>query len=81
MSAATASSTGSATVFVRLLDEGVDVWRPVPARRSSEATFRLSDEPVPEHRLEHGVASKALFAVARASDFDKRSQAALVRAG
>jgi hypothetical protein len=96
MSAAMASSTEIDTVFVRLLDEGVDVWRPVPARRLSEATFRLSDAPAPEdetwsfqpgeivvaeHRLENGVVSKELFAVARASDFDQRSQAALSLAG
>ena len=96
MSAATASSTDTATIFVRLLDEGVDVWRPVPARRLSEATYRLSEAPVPEdevwsfqpgdivvaeHRPENGAASKELFAVARASDFDTRSQAALALAG
>ena len=82
----------AAMVYVRLLDEGVDVWRPVAARRLSEATYRLSDAPSPEdetwsfqpgdvvvaeHRLNNGVASEELFAVARASDFDQRSQAAL----
>jgi hypothetical protein len=89
MSAATASSTETVTIFVRLLHEGTDVWRPVPARRLSEATYRLGDSPIPadeawsfqpgdivvaEHRVENGVASTALFAVARATDFDTRSQ-------
>ncbi len=96
MSAETASSTDTATIFVRLVDEGVDVWRPVPARQLSEATYRLSDAPAPEDeawsfqpgdivvaepRLENGVASTELFAVAPASDFDTRSQAAFARAG
>ena len=92
MSAEAASSTEIATVFVRLLDEGVDVWRPVVARRLSEATWRLDKVPVPsderwsfqpgdvvvaEHRSAGGTLSGELFAVARASDFDARSQAAL----
>ncbi len=96
MSAAMASSTDTATIFVRLVDEGVDVWRPVPARRLSEATYQLSDAPAPddeawsfqpgdivvaEHRLLDGVASRELFAVARASDFDARSQAAFALVG
>lgn len=29
-------------VYVRLLDEGVDVWRPVPATVVSGGTFRLA---------------------------------------
>ena len=29
-------------VYVRLLDEGVDVWRPVPAKPQAAGTFRLS---------------------------------------
>ena len=28
-------------VYVRLLDEGTDVWRPVPATALSDGTFRL----------------------------------------
>jgi hypothetical protein len=94
MSAATASFTD--VVHVRLLDEGVDVWRPVPARRLSEATWRLGDAAVPpdetwsfqpgdvvvaEHRLKDGVVSEQLFAVARATDFDARSEGAVALAG
>jgi hypothetical protein len=30
-----------ATVFVRLPDEGVDVWRPVPATASGNRQYRL----------------------------------------
>ncbi len=90
MSAAMASST-EVDVFVRLLDEGTDVWRPVPARRLSETTYRLSDAPIPEdevwsfqpgdivvaeHRMKNGTPSHELVAIARASDFDERSQTA-----
>ena len=28
-------------VYVKLLDEGTDVWRPVPAERQSDGSFRL----------------------------------------
>jgi hypothetical protein len=91
MSAATASSTETDIVFVRLLDEGTDVWRPVSAKRLSETTYKLSSAPVPEdeawsfqpgdivvaeHRMKDGAPSGELVAVARASDFDQRSQAA-----
>jgi hypothetical protein len=42
-----------AVVFVRLLDEGVDVWRPVPAAALSDGTFRLGQpndyDPETEH--------------------------------
>lgn len=46
MSEATASSTE--TVFVRLLGEGVDVWRPVAATLLESGLFRLDDAPVPD---------------------------------
>ena len=45
MSAATASSTE--TIFVRLLGEGVDVWRPVRATALGQDTFRLEPDPAP----------------------------------
>jgi len=32
-------------VFVRLLDEGVDVWRPVRAKRLSGTVYRIVDQP------------------------------------
>jgi hypothetical protein len=33
---------GSGTeVYVKLLDEGVDVWRPVPATKQPDGSFRL----------------------------------------
>jgi hypothetical protein len=28
-------------VYVKLLDEGVDVWRPVPATKQADGSFRL----------------------------------------
>lgn len=36
------------TVYVALLDEGVDVWRPVPAAHIGDDVYRLSADPVPE---------------------------------
>ena len=93
MSAATASST-DVTIFVRLLDEGVDVWRPVQARRLSETTYQISKEAVPEGEVwafapgdivvaEHrGPAHEAsLVAVALATRFDDRSWSGFRKAG
>jgi hypothetical protein len=38
-----------AVIFVKLLDEGVDVWRPVPAEQVSPGVFRIpADAAVPE---------------------------------
>lgn len=37
--------SGNAEIFVRLLDEGVDVWRPIKAERLSENIFKVSDQP------------------------------------
>lgn len=48
MSAAMASSTHAAIVYVRLLDEGTEVWRPVDAERLGATTYRLSERPKPE---------------------------------
>lgn len=31
------------TIYVRLLDEGTDVWRPVVATELSDGTFRLAE--------------------------------------
>ena len=33
------------TVYVALLDEGVDVWRPAPARRVDDATYEILRPP------------------------------------
>jgi hypothetical protein len=41
MSARQATSTDAA-VYVRLLDEGTDVWRPVPALAFPDGTFQLT---------------------------------------
>ena len=81
-----ASPTQPTRVFVRLLDEGVDVWRPVAARQVSASTYQLSEEPVPEAESwsyppgEFVVAElrtlsegRVLVAVAKASAFDTRS--------
>ncbi len=86
MSAATVSSTDWTEVHVRILDEAVDVWRPVKAHPISEHVFRLSGDPAPEdeqwafapgdevvverRRADQG---SVLVAVARALDLDERS--------
>jgi hypothetical protein len=47
MSAATGSSTMSSKdeiIYVALLDEGIDVWRPVVARRISGDTYLIADQ-------------------------------------
>ena len=89
MSAARASSTEIATVFVRLLDEGTDVWRPVSARRLGETTYQIADDPVPNdeawsfqpgdivvvERRQGDGQDEPLIAVARATHFDERSWA------
>ena len=96
MSVAMASSTEIATVFVRLLDEGTDVWRPVKARRLGETTYQIADEPAPEdeawafqpgdivvveHRQDAASETGPLIAVARATHFDERSWASRRRVG
>lgn len=87
MSAATVSSTDWTTVHVRIVDEAVDVWRPVLARAISEHVFRLADEAVPEdeqwafqpgdevvveRRTDQGKGD-VLIAVARATNVDEPS--------
>lgn len=94
MSAATASSTDSAEVHVRILDEAVDVWRPVKAYAVSDHVFRLSDAAAPagerwafapgdevvvERRTDGD--EEILIAVARALDRDEPSSLWLRRAG
>ena len=37
------SSVGAQTIYVELVDEAVDVWRPVDARVEHSGTFRLPD--------------------------------------
>lgn len=95
MSAATASSTEFATVFVRLLDEGTDVWRPVDARRLGETTYQITDQAVPDHetwsfqpgdivvaeRRQGDADDQPLMAVAQATHFDEPSWASRRRFG
>ena len=69
------------TVFVRLLDEGTDVMRPVPASRVSNGIYKLlkTDDYDPEYETweflpgkrvlcERRGAEAALIAVAEADD-------------
>jgi hypothetical protein len=94
MSAATASSTDWTEVHVRILDDAVDVWRPVKARAVSDHVFRLSDAPAPADERwafapgdEVVVERRAngdedvLIAVARALDRDEPSSLWLRKAG
>jgi hypothetical protein len=34
-----------ATIYLALLDEGVDVWRPVQAERVGDDTYRILNQP------------------------------------
>lgn len=95
MSAVTTSSTELMTVFVRLIDEGTDVWRPVRATRLGETTYRIADDPVPEDEAwsfqpgdivvverRHGDGrDEPLIAVAQATHFDERSWASRRKVG
>jgi hypothetical protein len=36
-------------IFVRLLDENVDVWRPVHAEHISGNRYRIADQPYDRH--------------------------------
>jgi len=92
MSAATVSSTDLATVFVRLLGEGTDVWRPVEAVRLGETTYRLADSAAPEDEtwifqpgdivvVERRRSDDGLIAVALATQLDEPSWALRRKAG
>ncbi len=35
------------TIYVSLLDEGIDVWRPVLAEHVRENVYRIADQPHP----------------------------------
>jgi hypothetical protein len=39
-------------VYVKLLDEGVDVWRPVSAEVASDGAYRLADDQPEGERWE-----------------------------
>ncbi len=92
MSAVMASSTDLATVFVRLLDEGADVWRPVGATRLGETTYQLADVATPEDETwifqpgdivvaERRQGDECLVAVALATELDEPSWALRRRVG
>jgi hypothetical protein len=40
-----------ATIYVKLLDEAVDVWRPVDASPEGDDTYRLADTPTPTEEV------------------------------
>jgi hypothetical protein len=40
---------GVETIYVALTDEGVDVWRPVPAVSEGGLTYRITDAAAPLH--------------------------------
>jgi hypothetical protein len=45
-------SNGKTTIYVELLDEGVDCWRPVVAIRLGARVFQIANDEVVPH-LEH----------------------------
>lgn len=40
------------TIFIRLADEGVDVWRPVAAEQQRDGVYRILEQPY-DRQLEH----------------------------
>jgi hypothetical protein len=46
-SVASRSITTQETIYIRLLDEGVDVWRPVSAMREEDGPNVVLDQQVP----------------------------------
>jgi len=48
------NASPSVTIYIELLDEGTDVWRPVSAQKKGPATYEiLSNNPKPEEKLEN----------------------------
>lgn len=66
MSAATDSAIE--TVYVRLLDEGVEVWRPVPAVALGAGAFQLSEDSAPEEVWEFPPGSSVLASPQKLSE-------------
>lgn len=40
-----------ATIYVKLMDEAVDVWRPVDASLEGDNMYRLADTPMPTEEV------------------------------
>jgi hypothetical protein len=91
MSAEMASSTET-TIYVRLLDEGTDVWRPVRATRVGSSTYEIARQPVPQDEswsfqpgdiviAEPRQTDAGLIAVALATQFDAVSWSLRRKAG
>ena len=95
MSAETASSTEPGTLYVRIVNEAVDVWRPVQAYQVGESVYRISEQAEPEdeqwafrpgetvvvERRPPWAGQGELVAVARATDFDEPSRLPIRLAG
>lgn len=47
MSEGQGSDINSDTIYVRLLDEGTEVWRPVKAKKVAEHVYCIDEEQVP----------------------------------
>ena len=61
------------TVYVPLLDEGVDVWRPAPARKVGDATYEILRPPdydADDERWQFPLGSVVLCAPRRGADGD-----------
>ncbi len=91
MSVEMASSTET-TIYVRLLDEGTDVWRPVRASRVGSSTYEITRQPVPQDEVwsfqpgdivvvEPHRTDPELIAVALATQFDTVSWSRRRKAG
>ena len=39
------------TIYVKIVDESVDTWRPVRARKLADTVFTLLDQEIPEEEI------------------------------
>lgn len=65
--------TGAAEIFVRLLGENVDVWRPVKAEQIAPDGFRIVDQPYDRgtERWEFEPGDEVLCELIASSDEDR----------
>jgi hypothetical protein len=50
--------TATETIYVRLLEEAVDVWRPVQAAREDDGYWRIADQVLPDEAWEFDLGAR-----------------------
>jgi hypothetical protein len=69
------------TIYVRLLEEGTDVWRPVHAERQSENTYRISSANAdPENETWEFRAGEVVICEEKVFEENQRSLVAIRKA-